>query len=202
MEANNTTILIVEPSTIIREGLTLVLTDYLCDIEIIHLNSFEKLEKYPGKKDVSLIIINPAVITNNVNNFNATLEKFPAVKIIGSISNYYDRSHSALFDDFIFINDDRKSICRIVKNNLTATPGKTAPKKNLTNRELDVLKLLVKGYSNRQIAEELFISIHTVVTHRKNITQKLSIKSTAGLAIYGVINNIIEIDDYLNDIQQ
>ena len=71
----------------------------------------------------------------------------------------------------------------------------------MTSRELDVLKRIVKGYSNKQIADELFISIHTVVTHRRNITEKLGIKSVAGLAIYGVINNIIDSNDYLNDIR-
>ena len=50
---------------------------------------------------------------------------------------------------------------------------------------------------NKEIAEELFISIHTVVTHRKNITNKLGIKSTAEMAIYDVANNIIDINESL-----
>jgi DNA-binding NarL/FixJ family response regulator len=120
---------------------------------------------------------------------------------VGIINRIYDRDQSLLFDDLIFINDRRENICRIIKNNLIVVSSRESPNKKLSRRELDVLKLLVKGYANRQIADELFISIHTVITHRRNISRKLGIKSIAGLAIYSVINNIIDIDDYLNNIQ-
>lgn len=60
------------------------------------------------------------------------------------------------------------------------------------------MKLLAIGKSNKEIADELYISIHTVVTHRKNITNKLGIKSAAAMAIYAVANNIIDLNDSLN----
>jgi DNA-binding CsgD family transcriptional regulator len=63
-------------------------------------------------------------------------------------------------------------------------------------RELDVVRLVASGKSNREIAEELFISIHTVISHRKNITTKLGIKSVSGLTIYAVINKLIGTDDF------
>ena len=67
---------------------------------------------------------------------------------------------------------------------------------SLSQRELDVIRLISVGYSNREIAEELCISIHTVISHRKNITTKLGIKSAAGLTIYAVINKLISSDDF------
>src|SRR5690606_28213921 len=54
----------------------------------------------------------------------------------------------------------------------------------LTSREKEVLKLVALGFSNKAIAEKLFISIHTVITHRKNITEKTGIKSISGLTVY------------------
>lgn len=62
----------------------------------------------------------------------------------------------------------------------------------LTNREVDVLKLVALGYSNKEIAGKLFISTHTVMSHRKNITEKLGIKSISGLTVFAIINNIID----------
>jgi DNA-binding CsgD family transcriptional regulator len=50
------------------------------------------------------------------------------------------------------------------------------------------------GLQNKEIADKLNISIHTVITHRKNITNKLSIKSISGLTVFAILNGIIEID--------
>lgn len=64
-------------------------------------------------------------------------------------------------------------------------------KEPLSERELDILKAVAGGYSNKEIADKLFISINTVITHRKNITEKLGIKTIAGLTVYAIMNNII-----------
>jgi regulator of cell morphogenesis and NO signaling len=63
----------------------------------------------------------------------------------------------------------------------------------LSDRERDVLVEIVKGLSNKEIADSLCISVHTVITHRKNITRKLNIHSTAGLTIYAIVNGLIKI---------
>lgn len=62
----------------------------------------------------------------------------------------------------------------------------------LSNREIDVLKLVALGYANKEIAEKLFISTHTVMSHRKNMTEKLGIKSISGLTVYAIINKYID----------
>ncbi|WP_314969980.1 LuxR C-terminal-related transcriptional regulator [Phocaeicola abscessus] len=61
----------------------------------------------------------------------------------------------------------------------------------LTKREIEVLILLAKGYINKEIADKLHISITTVISHRKNIQEKLGIKSVSGLTIYAVINGYV-----------
>lgn len=64
----------------------------------------------------------------------------------------------------------------------------------LTSREIEVLVCIVRGMANKEIAEELNISITTVISHRKNIMEKLNIKSVSGLTIYAVMNGYIEAD--------
>jgi len=54
----------------------------------------------------------------------------------------------------------------------------------------------VKGFSNKEVADNLNISIHTVISHRKNISQKTGIKSQSGLTIYAISNKIILIEDF------
>ena len=65
----------------------------------------------------------------------------------------------------------------------------------LSAREIEVLVLITKGLINKEIAEKLNISLTTVISHRKNITEKLGIKSVPGLTIYAVMNGYVEADN-------
>ncbi len=67
----------------------------------------------------------------------------------------------------------------------------------LTSREVEVLKLLARGYINKEIADILSISTHTVISHRKNISIKLGIKTVPGLTVYATINGFISPDTIL-----
>lgn len=64
----------------------------------------------------------------------------------------------------------------------------------LTAREIEVLVLITKGLINKEIAEKLNISTTTVISHRKNIIEKLGIKSVSGLTIYAVMNGYVSPD--------
>ncbi len=65
----------------------------------------------------------------------------------------------------------------------------------LTQRERTIVRLVSLGLTNKQIADQLYISAHTVITHRKNIINKLGIKSVSGLTVYAIVNNIITIEE-------
>lgn len=64
----------------------------------------------------------------------------------------------------------------------------------LSEREKDVIVWLVQGLSNKEIADKMFISVNTVMTHRRNIARKLDIHSPAGLTIFAIVNNLIDIN--------
>ena len=64
----------------------------------------------------------------------------------------------------------------------------------LSTREKDVLVAIVKGLSNKEIADELCISTNTVITHRKNLSRKLNIRSAAGLTIYAIVNKLVDLE--------
>ena len=63
----------------------------------------------------------------------------------------------------------------------------------LSDREKDVIIGVVQGLQNKEIADNLNISVHTVITHRRNISRKLQIHSPAGLTIYAIVNGLVDI---------
>ena len=70
----------------------------------------------------------------------------------------------------------------------------TNVKQTLSTRECEVLKLIARGYINKEIADTMHISVTTVISHRKSIVSKLAIKSVAGLTIYAIANGFVNIE--------
>ncbi len=86
-----------------------------------------------------------------------------------------------------------KAIIRLRNYRHKASPSYTETH-DLSPREIEVLVLVTKGYINKEIAERLGISLTTVISHRKNITEKLGIKSVSALAVYAVMHGYVEVD--------
>ncbi|MCF0159160.1 MAG: response regulator transcription factor [Bacteroidaceae bacterium] len=71
-------------------------------------------------------------------------------------------------------------------------------KKLLSTREIEVLALIAKGYMNKEIGDELCISLTTVISHRKRVMEKLGIRTVSGLTIYALLNGYVQIGDLQN----
>lgn len=98
------------------------------------------------------------------------------------------------FDEIITPDDSEKDICRKLEKQVAALSKShfsVARAEEISEREKEVLRLVALGMTNKEIAEKLYISSHTVITHRKNITSKLGIKTIAGLTVYAVIHKLI-----------
>lgn len=70
--------------------------------------------------------------------------------------------------------------------------SKTEKSISLTKREIEILKLIAQEFSNNEIASQLFVSVRTVDTHRRNLMEKLAVKNTAGLVKYAFRNKLVE----------
>ena len=109
------------------------------------------------------------------------------------------RQH-AMVEDCIFVPAIRR-LEKIVKQNdvtrnisdMVSKAGVGESQELLSDREKDVIVALVQGMQNKEIADHLCISVNTVITHRRNIARKLQIHSAAGLTIYAIVNNLIDI---------
>ena len=89
-------------------------------------------------------------------------------------------------------------LVRILENPdspLPEEPGDGAPSA-LSAREKEILVSVARGLLNKEIADLHHISINTVITHRKNITRKTGIKTVAGLTVYALLNNLIDVGDF------
>ncbi|MBO7502221.1 MAG: helix-turn-helix transcriptional regulator [Paludibacteraceae bacterium] len=112
--------------------------------------------------------------------------------LIGVMSDLWHTEQD--FADHCAIEDN------ILRPAMTNTPFRSsrrhavAETEDLSDRERDVLIQVVRGLSNKEIADVLCISQHTVVSHRKHITRKLNIHSTAGLTIYAIVNHLIDLN--------
>lgn len=90
------------------------------------------------------------------------------------------------------LEDERKGAHNPDK---TEPEADTSPANALSDREKEVIICVVKGMSNKEIAEHLYISVNTVMTHRRNISRKLQIHSAAGLTIYAIVHRLINLDE-------
>ena len=109
------------------------------------------------------------------------------------------RQHAEV-EDCIFTPAIRRLEQQLKQNDVTKNissmvfkGGQENSSEVLSDRERDVIVCVVQGMQNKEIADHLFISINTVITHRRNIARKLQIHSAAGLTIYAIVNGLVDI---------
>ena len=101
------------------------------------------------------------------------------------------------YDDQINIYDSPDEIRHKLERLHTSPEEETEneEQQTLSAREKEIVVCVVKGMTNREIADRLFLSTHTVVTHRRNIARKLQVHSASGLTVYAIVNKLVELND-------
>jgi DNA-binding CsgD family transcriptional regulator len=189
-------IALAEPSAILREGLSQILLRAGHPFRISHLDDLSDLDRFPATSFPHLIIINPLLLVNREKQVRTIKEAQPALLWAGLHYQWVDQKVLANCDLLIDINDNAQDIQEKLIRLLEKTRAANALSEGetLTEREREVLKALISGASNKEIAADLHISLHTVISHRKNITRKTSVKSLSGLTLYAITHKIISLD--------
>lgn len=188
-------IAVAETSAIVRSGLIAVLRRLPdLNIEPLEITSLNGLNDCMQGHVPDILIINPLFEGFfNVEQFKKTYST-EEIKIISLRCSVTDSNLLKLYDESIDLysapEEIEKKIIDILRLN-----KENNEQEALTQREKEVICCIVKGMSNKEMADHLFLSIHTITTHRKNISRKLQIHSPAGLTIYAIVNKLVDISE-------
>ena len=194
-------IAVAEPSLIIRSGLLSVLKRLSAlNVQIVEIADIGSLVDILKQQSPDMLIINPALLglfsLQQVRNGSGCR----SLRCIALLNNLPDESLTNAYDETISIYDTAETI-REKLQRLALPEGQESDREQLSTREKEIIVCVVKGMTNKQIAEKLFISTHTVITHRRNIAAKLQIHSPAGLTIYAIVNRLVELNQIKETIQ-
>ena len=191
-------VIICEASEIIANGLTEIINGMAQFDVVARLDSPEHLSEKMLATDANLLIVNPTLLGYVYKDFIAQLSKdHPQVTVIALVTSYLDHSFLTPYNGVIEINDSKAKIIDKMNEFVQSDTTKKNDDVELSKRETDVLVAVAKGMMNKEIADLMNISIHTVISHRKNITRKTGIKSVSGLTVYALLNNLIDENDLL-----
>ena len=221
MNRNTATIKIAvaDKSPIVRMGLVSVIRRTLdanairqeygvsCTVTAQEIATEEDMQTRIRSFAPTIVVVNP----NFLNTRGRGLEELRGIaddgtKFVAILSHLVASSETTGFDATISILDDAETLQRVLMQMAgliddgaeTAedrTTEETEDGETLSDREKQVVKGVVSGRTNKEIAEEMHISIYTVLTHRRNIARKLQIHSPIGLAIYAISNKIATVDE-------
>ena len=191
-------VIICEASEIISIGLAEII-DGLAQFDVVaRFDNPEHLSEKITSLDANLLIIDPTLLGFHNRDFLSQLEKeHPNVIIIALVSSCIDHAMLTPYNGIIEINDTRSKIISKMNEFSQNETTKSTDDVELSKRETDVLVAVAKGMMNKEIADQMNISIHTVISHRKNITRKTGIKSVSGLTVYALLNNLIDEKDLI-----
>lgn len=123
----------------------------------------------------TMVLTTSSIVSTQIGNFNSLNINVSEEELVKNLFHLLNRGHAG-------------------GRNIPSSQSVISKEKQLSKREVEVLCLIVRGFINKEIAEQLHISLTTVITHRKNIMNKLDLKSISALTIYAVMHGYVNID--------
>ncbi len=191
-------VLIAVPSPLLTAGLAAMLSQikkYAVSVTIIEHDNTEEILATAIRLTPSLIVADPLVIYPSLIykiresvNHKITFVAVSSTPLPPSVSAQYNFT-LGLFDSF-------DKVTHIVESSVNKHDDADEDGvKDLSPREKEIVIGIVKGLSNKEIASEINVSVNTVMTHRRNISRKLQIHSSAALTIYAIVSKLVKLED-------
>lgn len=190
-------IVIIDPSVIFSEGLSKILN---ADPECKVVASYSDYDAFIGKAwahKADIILFNPIMVSSYKKFFiKNVLQEYKNTSIIALLYSYVIPDAVAEYDGYIDIFEKPEDIIHKIKLAVENRSGQQADSYSgegieLSDREKEILISVAQGMTNKEIAKKHHISIHTVISHRKNISRKTGIKTVSGLTVYAMLNNLM-----------
>ena len=186
----NKKIALILKDTLRSCGLQSLLVDYFQPVEITPFPTLESLQAN-GTESFDYYFTDAEQFTEGADYFLPRRSKTVIVVSHGS------PTHSSNALQCLATDLTPEQLIEQLQQIFEATPQQELEgSKELSTREIDVLQLVAKGITNKEIADKLSISLNTVLTHRKNITAKLGIKTVSGLTFYAIMNGLLSGDEF------
>lgn len=185
-----TRILLVEPSAIVGKGLLAMLQSQTRFAVADVVSDADNVESLIEAHRPDVLIINP-----DLGPDLKKIRNVGKVAVVALVYSHVPQSVLRHYDAIIDIDASETEVVSVIDSVTTVSEGdgdSQGDGEGLTKREVSVLVLVAEGFMNKEIADKLNVSVHTVISHRKNITRKTGIKSVAGLTIYAMVNNLID----------
>lgn len=188
-------IILIEPSAMIAAGFQeLIKIHREFEIATVVADCYHYAERIRSLQP-DIIIINPSVIDYQHKTCAENILSGADIPLIALVYQYIKPEELKRYRTVIDIGDDRDKIIKKLYQAIESAPTEPSDGNELSEREKEILISVAKGMINKEIAEQHHISIHTVITHRKNITRKTGIKSVSGLTVYALLNNLISMNE-------
>lgn len=188
-------IAVIEPSQIVFEGFSNIILRSDKHFYIYRLIDFEEFKTFSKRESIHVVVLNPVLVQNRITEFTKLKASYPEISWISIVYSFFDEEIQKAFDGIIAVTDSEDTIIRQLNKFSDPDLRQEGQTDHLTDREKDVLRLLVRGMYNKEIGKNLNISTHTVITHRKNIVEKTGIKSLSGLTVYAISKKIAAMED-------
>ena len=188
-------ILLIMPSKVIARGIEAVLSELgEFRVEGILSDLSHVSEARVRNMDADVILIDPVLADYTSRmNVRSRISEYSSAAVVALKSVPMDEEQLKQYDGAVGLYDDPVAIVRKLRESLSSREESPESEGyDLSAREKDILVCVAKGMLNKEIADHYNISIHTVITHRKNITRKTGIKTVAGLTVYALLNNLID----------
>lgn len=189
-------IAIIDPNTLAIIGLRQILQQVMPIMEVDAYGSFEEFELSDTDRYFHYFVAVNIVLAHRVffldrchKTIVLTVANDSNVQLTGFHSLCVHVSEEQLVKSILMLEQRAHAHGR----NLPEMP-RVQQANPLTSREVEVLVLIVRGYINKEIADRLNIGLTTVISHRKNIMEKLGLKSVSALTIYAVMNGYVDVD--------
>lgn len=188
-------IVLAEPSVIVAEGVKNLLSGQP-EFELIHC--FTDLQPFLERASflhADILIMNPAVIDRPKRmNHRSLFSGQPNLITLALLYGFTEQEVLKQYNGVIEITDDGPALLRKLRMALENHRDNQENNESyeLSEREIEILTAVARGLTNKEIADLHHISIHTVISHRKNITRKTGIKTVSGLTVYAFLNNLID----------
>lgn len=215
---SNSKILLATPRFIFRSGLEAIFSKMGFEV-LSNISSQDELERNIVKLSPDLVFIDnqdgcfkiektiaflsitkPAktiLIADNIKK--EPCELYLKVGVQGVINSFISESEFAKL--FTALGDNKVYIADAISSMLLVDEAEnfknTCAELNISQREVEIIKLISEGFINKEIADKLFLSTHTVNTHRKNIMNKLGVNNASGIVLFAVKEKLISPKEFL-----